>query len=664
MVLRYFIPVEGSQKRFQHLVDFIERTSIKRIILFTGAFVEESTFFPLDYYKEHAEMLSKYMPVLHNMGVETGINVLNTMGHVFYANDGELTYRRACDIYGDPSNGSVCLRDNDFHQYVRTQYTYYAQLKPSVIFLDDDIRHIKMNNIVCLCDEHVNEVSCRIGEMVNREQIKEAILSDDFDVNPIKKFLMDILKEDVDNITSIIEKTVHSLSPDTSIGIMTGSFPDVTFDRDLKKHFATYATDKINRVRTGMNFYREGEHKEIPRAFANPMIQRNLIDNPNVEIQPEVENDIYTKFYKSKAVTHLQLVWCLTNGMRNMQLNLFDLLDNQICDFDYYVDMLAENMDYYNSITQFIPEGNKTSGVGIYKNSRSLLYRRIKSKKNMDEFLFQNDWYQWLGLDGLPIGYDWEKTPWQLLSGDDILGADSETIENILKRGAIIDLRAAECLFHMGYGERIGVESIEDLGQEFAGERFLEHAMNGQFSNVHNSYYFHSGLINKNDVKRIQYIQGAVEISKIINHHKEKVANGLTMYENKNGERFCVIPVDTGLFQQFANVNYKRKEQLINIFEWIARKPLPVVSLHANVVVNINQFKDKDVISLFNLTTDEVKCIKLKCDNYNLLFCVKEDGSMEETSLSYVNNELTVDSTIKPMGCKVFVHFKTGGRNQ
>jgi hypothetical protein len=352
-----------------------------------------------------------------------------------------------------------------------------------------------------------------------------------------------------------------------------------------------------------------------------------------------------------------------------MQLNIFDMVDSQISDFDEITRLYAENMQYYNAIAALVPEGAKTSGAGIYLNPRSLLYRRVKDGNcnNINELLYRNYWYQWMGLVGLPVGYNWEETPWVFLTGDDISGADSQTIESFLKKGAVIDLRAAECLMEMGYGNRIGIRRIERIGREFAGERFLDVEVNGRFKGFHNSYYFHSGLLDQEQVKNIEYKTGAVEVSKIINHHNEKVANGLTLYENGNGERFCTIPVDTGLFQQFINVNYKRKEQLINIFEWIAGKPLPVVSLHANVAVNINELPERNVITLFNLTADPIPQIRLKYGTrytsqgkieksaLSGMYCLNRAGNMERVDIQVDRDILLVYKSMDPFGCIVLI---------
>lgn len=657
MVLRFFSGVENATERMAYLFDFLERTGIRRVLLFTGCFLEESTFLPLSYYEKHAAILASYMPRLREMGVEVGINVLNTVGHVYYANDGEFTFKRAVDIYGRPSNGSVCLLDEDVYGFIQQQYAYYAALKPAVIFFDDDVRNIKLDSFVCFCDEHIQQISQRVGKPLSREDIRSALLSDSFEVNPVKQAYMDCIRDDMRRLFDRVEQTVHRISPSTEIGMMTGVFPSMTFDRDLPSFFREFAPKGVDRIRTGMGFYREGEHKEIPLYFSSPMIQRNLIASPGVEIQPEVENDIYSLFYNSKAETHMQLTWCLSNGLRNMQMSIFDMADSVIPDFDVYTDLLAEKMPYYNALTELIPEGSRTAGVGMWKHSRSLLYRRTKSGQ-IGEFLYTNYWYQWLALDGMPIGYDWDTTPWLFLTGDDILGASPEEIDRFLQRGAVLEQRAAECLVHRGYGKRIGIASIRQADREFAGERFTDHPLNGSFGGVHNSCYFHSGLIAGREVAFIDYEPGAQPLSYIVDHHRQAVASGVTLYENPQGERFCILPMDAGLFQQFVQVNYKRKEQLVNVFGWVARRALPVVSQHANVVVNIHEFEDRNVLTLFNLTADPISPVKLTYALQGRMELLDAGGRLVPAAVTAEDGTTRVETELPPMGCLVLVDQK------
>ena len=103
------------------------------------------------------------------------------------------------------------------------------------------------------------------------------------------------------------------------------------------------------------------------------------------------------------------------------------------------------------------------------------------------------------------------------------------------------------------------------------------------------------------------YYPGAQPASYIINLRKEEITNGAVRYENRFGERFFLIPVaDDGIFVFFTNMNRKRRRQLINAWEWISGKELPVRAENERMCVNINRFDGYNVISLFNLSCDAV----------------------------------------------------------
>ena len=653
MVLRYHIGFENPEERFKQLKEFLKRTGIHRVILFTSKFLEESTFFEDGYYEKHADLLKGYIKQLNEMGVETGINILSTVGHVFYANDGKFNFRRAVTIDAEPSRGCACVLDEEFLEYVKKQYRTYAKLNPSVIFSDDDIRGISLGQIVCLCDEHVKRISKRVGKILTREEIKKHIYSDSFETDGIKKAFFDQMKEDLNNLIVTAADAVHEESPETGFGIMTTSYPSITLDRNLKEIKKKNYDKKIRYIRPGMDYYREGDHKEIPLPFSVPAITRNIIDDDRIEYQPEVENDTYGFFYKSNAVTNMQIVWCLVNGFRNMEINLFDVLSCPAENFEEITDMFAENIPYYNKLAELIPLNHRADGLGIYADERALLRRRA----NDGDLIFKADWYNWIQLDGIPIGYDHKNTPWMLLAGDDILGASRDKTDSFLKKGALIDLRAAEALCYMGYGERIGVKSIEDFKAEYSGERFTDSELNGRYKLHHNSNYLNPYLL-KSSLKNITYYDNAESISYIIDHHHNRLGRGVTLFENNVGERFCILPFDTNIFLQFTNVNNKRKHQLINVLTWIARGKRPVCSEDAKVVVNVNTVDDKKIITLFNLTSDIIKKPKILYEVKNKLKFINLSG--EEENLCYVENEGTVeiDKPIEPLGVLVIVDLK------
>lgn len=651
MVLRYYIGFENAKQRFEILMDFLKRSGIRRVILFSAPFAEVSSIIPEEYYKRHAEFLRPYVQELKAMGVETGINMLFTNGHCFYADESEFGFRRAVTLDGQPSRGSVCMRERTFLEYVKRIYKYYASLNPSVIFTDDDIRMISMGQFICFCPEHIQAISKRVGKNVDLDEIRSSIFSDTFEDNAVKNAVFEQFKEDVEFIISQIADSVHEISPNTEIGIMTTSYPEITADRDLKEFFEKLKDSKnVTRIRTGMNYYREGDYNSIPGVFLQPVIQRNFIDNPDVQIQPEIENDTYGFYQKSNSITNMQLLWCLTNGFRNMQLNLFDF-DMPVFNYEEITGMFSDNINYYNKIAELIPEGYRTDGIEIYAHPKALKKRRTKG----GELFFGVSWYNWLSLLGMPISSKAKDSDFRMLVGDDIYLASDDEIDSMLKKGAVIDLRAAEALFERGYGSRIGVLWIKKIEKIFAGERFTDDDINGEFKKATNSHYFCSTLIEKETAKEITYPDDARILSIYINHHKEKVCDGVAAYENENGERFVILPYTDIFFTYFTNVNHKRRRQLINGFEWIARKRLPVCVDNEKMCVNINRFEKRNILTLFNLASDDVSKPKLRYAPIGTLKYIDKSGDVLPLKSEIANDVLVIDKEVRSAGVLIVI---------
>ena len=654
MVLRYYIGFENTEARFLQLTEFLKKTGIHRVLLFSAPFFEVSSIIPLEFYQKHAELIKPYMEKLRGMGVEVGINMINTIGHAYYADEKEFGFRRAITIDGQESRGCVCMREEKLISYIKEEYQYYAALKPSVIFTDDDIRAITLGQITCLCPEHVRLISRRAGKKLTRKEIRTHILGSTFDEDAVKEAYFSQVREDVEFLLLEIADAVHEVSPETEIGVMTTSYPSVTLDRNLNTFFdGLYDDKKVTRIRTGMDFYREGDHNNIPGMFSMPAIQREFIADTRVEIQPEIENDTYGLYYKSKSVTSMQILWCLTNGFRNMQLSLCDFIDCPAHSFNEMAQSIAQHMPLYNCVTELVPEGHRTCGINIYVNPKAMQGRRTKS----NGFLFEANWHKWLSLIGIPLSTDIRNAQCVFLTGDDIVLAQEEEIDSILKRGAVIDLRAAEALVHRGYGERIGVQRIDALNTPFAGERFTDDEANGEYRGSHNSYYFMSSLIGNDLVGDVKYCAGTRILSNIIDHNGKKICSGVAIYENSMGERFCIMPMDNNDFSHFTSVNIKRKQQLVYVFEWISRRRLPVCAGNEKVCVNINCFKDRDVITLFNLSSDEIEAPRIRYCATDLAY-LDPLGVLRPLNYRKDGEYLTFDHCIKALGVLILVGRK------
>ena len=648
MVLRYYIGFENQEARYEQLLDFLTATGIHRVILFSSGFAEDSSILSLSYYERQAAMLRPYVEQLKGMGVEVGINVLCTNGHCYYADENEFGFRRAVTVNGEGSRGSVCYRDEGFLAHIKQEYRYYAALHPSVIFTDDDIRALSMGQMICLCDHHMKLISERVGQDLTFEQIRRELSGNSLEISPIKQAYFDQIRDDIEYLISEIADTVHEISPDTEIGVMTTSYPAVTLDRDLSGFFERlYEGKKVTRIRTGMDYYREGDHGDIPMMFSMPLIQREFMGpDCKAEIQPEIENDIYGFFYKSNAVTKMQLVWCLSNGLQNMQLNLFDFFNCYDGNYSEIKQMFRNEMPYFNAVSALVPTGHRTEGVNIYVHPRALLARRAKGGNSM----FRAFWHKWLNLMGIPLATDLARAQCVFLTGDDVALASDSEVDAILKKGAVIDKRAAEVLLHRGYGERIGLVSMCDMDELFAGERFTDHALNEPYRGSHNSNYFMDSLIAPDLVGKPQYASGAQILSTVINHRKEKVCDGVAVYENAEGERVCIFPFDYGAFSMFTHLNGRRKQQLWHVLEWLSRSALPVVAGNEKMCVNLNVLDMRNVITLFNLASDEIERPKLRYTPVGKLKYLDKNGRLKPLKYEKEGEYLLLKQPMKALG--------------
>ena len=101
------------------------------------------------------------------------------------------------------------------------------------------------------------------------------------------------------------------------------------------------------------------------------------------------------------------------------------------------------------------------------------------------------------------------------------------------------------------------------------------------------------------------------------------------------------------MFIYFTSMNAKRRTQLINAFEWIARKPLPVCVENERMCININRFDSRNVITMFNLSCDEKCNSVIRYQPIGTLKYLSQSGRMFKLPHSVKEGKLIIQKTIK-----------------
>ena len=105
----------------------------------------------------------------------------------------------------------------------------------------------------------------------------------------------------------------------------------------------------------------------------------------------------------------------------------------------------------------------------------------------------------------------------------------------------------------------------------------------------------------------------------------------------------------------FTAMNPKRRRQLINAFSWIAHKSLPIYADNERMCVNINRRNQFNVITLFNLSCDEVKSPILHYKPIGCLKYLSNDGRLYSLSYTDLNDRLMIEKKMRAFEALVIV---------
>ena len=636
-ILRIYIPIEKQEERLSDIINYCQRTGCREVLLFTSSSPTMPSFIPISEIENYSNHMIKWAKYLRLKGIEVSVNVVQTLGHVSFPKNlsKEFPFQRKVYIDGTESNTSACPLDKNLQKYLVTAYQLYARVKPRILFVDDDFRFI-CGGMGCFCPLHLKALEKRLGKRITLEELRKSIFSSSFPPNPVKEQFHQVLKESLVNLAKIIGNAVRKVSPETRVGYMSSFVPHSLWGCDINEVTKTLAGDRKPLYRPQMPMYREIELKRLPRCFAQPMLARNLLDK-NVEIYPEIENSYYTVFSKSARMTFLQMAICILNGLDNLALNLFDMFGTPFSEGEEFIEMLSKKKKFFNTLKKLIPTGTCSEGIAIPLTKDSVLVRRaLEKKQEISQIIDNREWDNIIPLLGLPLGFNWDSTPFIFLTGDEILGMEKEKIDSILRKGAVMDIRAAECLCHLGYSERIGIRTEENIRIE-KGELYVEH-FKDNISSVSDNYislYRYSISSNIALIRKIEIMNNRVKVlSSIEDRNRKEITPAVVIYENQTKERFGILCYSPLKDYSYIFFNKYRKIQMMNLFCWVARKDLPVFVVNAPYVqptyLSVN---GKKILGLVNFSTDIYQNIILSLPEIvNRKFKVHllcEDGKIE-----------------------------------
>ena len=378
-------------------------------------------------------------------GTEVQICISSTIGHMDdWTTDNEMP--KMVGSNGKAAKAIACPRSATFAEYLRGLFRRYAELGPTVIWIDDDFRmaHHSPVDFACFCDDCISRFGNEYGVKLCRNDLKSAILADTT-VNDVRvraawrKYSQSALND----LSGIIADAVHAVDDKIIIGFMCCNPEGMAYAAFDFKSMIDRAKN-----RDGVVWFRHGSgtytdftpYTEDSVVSKNIAIGRNCAqtEGPGIVNLTEEVTSPYNRRTKSLRITFLEAA--LNIGFAGADGVTYDAikpnLDEQLRDDAIVADIHRRRgeLDRMRALV----EGKRQLGVyPFYDSDIWLANGKAKSLWEM-KTLGAEDWKPLVYI-GVPFTFREEGASVLLLSGKSARAMPKEKLAAWRKRGVIAD---------------------------------------------------------------------------------------------------------------------------------------------------------------------------------------------------------------------------------
>lgn len=230
--------------------------------------------------------------------------------------------------------------------------------------------------------------------------------------------------------------------------------------------------------------------------------------------------------------------------------------------------------------------------------------------------------YGWANVTGrLGIPHTAANGKVKMLSGNTVEVLDDARIRELLKGSVFLDGRAAHSLSKRGFAALIGAEVLPGGRPDFIYEGLRNSADYANVSGylMYNFLLFGSVGTEGGSFYELRPLEASEIITDFLDQNENKVCPGMIRFENSLGGRVAITAFDLNQNSSSAIINYKKKEILRSLIEWIGEEPLPVFvrdSPNIFCIFNASDEKDYAVVVLTNLCSDRFDSVTLDIAPY------------------------------------------------
>ena len=166
-------------------------------------------------------MLLRAREALHGVGLVYSLNPWVTLGHVSRSRGMPEEYPGMQPVVSHDGIEETCIAcpiSEEWRTYQAAAWALYAETRPAVIWIEDDIRTFGAH--FCLCPLHLERFSRRVGRAVTRDALLNALIQPG-DPHPWRAEFFRMQDEIMREAAGHLAATVRAVSPGTRMGLMS-----------------------------------------------------------------------------------------------------------------------------------------------------------------------------------------------------------------------------------------------------------------------------------------------------------------------------------------------------------------------------------------------------------------------------------------------------------
>ena len=277
----------------------------------------------------------------------------------------------------------------------------------------------------------------------------------------------------------------------------------------------------------------------------------------------------------------LQVAFAQLIGMPEVTFDLYrfcgrlNLLTDHRC-----VEMLGRDKPFMQAIADLGIDRQQQEGIGLYINpSIGRHVHGVGSAPKTNALIRSRAWDSILPAMGFATKYGTGEVT--ILTGEQVSCLCDDEMQRIFAKGVLLDARAAESLIMLGKGDLCGVAARkEDV------PAVIEEITDGRFGAKGDLLNFRAEPARP---WQFELTKDSRIVSRIWSYAMKPTGHGIIVNQNHLGGRTAIVPFDTqaGGLLSSSFMNESRKRQFHALLQWMNRKPLALVTPHAQTLFPI-----------------------------------------------------------------------------